>query len=342
MTKSNEQKYKQLPELIHLENIIALDSKHLQVEALEHVVFGHVNYPIYALSLGNLSPQAPTITFVGGIHGVERIGTQVILAFLENIVLRLQWDLSLKEELSHVRMLFLPLMNPVGMLKNQRANGNNVDIMRNAPYDPNHKVTWMVGGQHLSPKLPWYRGKKHDTMELETQVLTDYIQKNVFQSPFNLVLDCHSGFGFNNRIWFPYAHSRKPIKHVDKLYRINKMLVNNYPHQDYIFESQSGHYTTNGDVWDFLYQLSLTTECTFLPLTLEMGSWKWIKKNPLQVFKSSGIFHPTQPHRVKRVLRQHHVFMEFLVKVTRSHTQWSIDDSKEDDYAKAVSLWYKK
>lgn len=75
-----------------------------------------------------------------------------------------------------------------------------------------------------------------------------------------------------------------------------------YPHQDYLFEPQSRYYLTHGDLWDFLYLRNRwkVVMCS-CPLTLEMGSWRWIRKNPLQLRQLLGLYHPIKPHRLNRV-----------------------------------------
>ena len=60
----------------------------------------------------------------------------------------------------------------------------------------------------------------------------------------------------------------------------------------------------------------------FLPLTLEMGSWTWVKKNPRQAFSLLGIFNPLIEHRQQRVLRRHLPLLEFLVRAACSHDRW--------------------
>ncbi|PKH05400.1 M14 family zinc carboxypeptidase [Moritella sp. Urea-trap-13] len=334
------QQQQTLPELVQLERLIALGGKHLHSEILAHVSHQESSYPLYSVSMGSQDPNVPVVAFIGGIHGVERIGTQVILALFESLIRRLNWDQSLHQELNQVRLVFLPLMNPIGMLNNSRANGNGIDLMRNAPIDAVGRVPWLVGGQRISPILPWYRGKKGKVMEHESRVLVEHISQQLLTAPFSIALDCHSGFGFNNQLWFPYAKSKQPIPHLAEIFKLRKMLIETYPHQDYVFEPQARNYMTHGDLWDYLYDKSLNLNTTFLPLTLEMGSWTWIKKNPLQVFQSSGIFHPIEPHRIKRVLRQHHVLMEFLIKVTSSYTHWLPQLNKERSHADATSLWY--
>lgn len=178
-------------------------------------------------------------------------------------------------------------------------------------------------------------------MQTEAQTLCDFIIGKVLTSPFSLVLDCHSGFGYHNQIWFPYAKSRvQPIHHIGEIYYLRELFFQTYPYQNYRFEPQSQHYLTHGDLWDYLYEQSLAYNNVFLPLTLEMGSWRWIRKNPMQLRKSLGFFHPIKPHRINRVLRGHLVLMEFLLHATLSYKKW-LNKSHTSEMAKvAMELWY--
>lgn len=177
-------------------------------------------------------------------------------------------------------------------------------------------------------------------MQPESAALVDNVKQQLLNAPFSMALDCHSGFGFYNRLWFPYAKSKRPIPHIAELYQLRKMLTETYPQQEYIIEPQSRHYTTHGDLWDHLYDKSLRSERVFIPLTLEMGSWRWLRKNPSQIFKASGIFHPIQPLRIRRVLRQHYVLMEFLIQATQSYGHWLPHIDKDSCREKAQKLWY--
>ena len=331
-----------LPELQQIEAIIEHDNnRYLSTEILGHIPFQDKSLPIHALSLGSTAINAPCITFVGGIHGLERIGTQVVLTFLETLLTRLKWDLNFEDLLQRVRIIFLPLMNPVGMINSTRANGNGVDLMRNAPVDCLEEAIWLGGGHRISNKLPWYRGKLGAAMESEAQILSDFIAKEVLPAPFSLVLDCHSGFGYHNQIWFPYAKSRlEPIKHLGEIYYLRQLFFQTYPYQNYKFEPQSQHYLTHGDLWDHIYQQSLAQDNIFLPLTLEMGSWRWIRKNPFQLRTSLGLFHPMKPHRINRVLRGHLILMEFLLHATLSYKKWLNESHSLKMTEQAMTRWY--
>ena len=329
-----------LPELQQLEQLIAQAPDQLHVEVLAQVPHMAQQLPLYLLSLGNPEPTLPAIVLVGGVHGLERIGTQVVLAYLQTLLSRLSWDLCLQHTLQQCRIHFIPLVNPAGMANGWRANGNSVDLMRNAPVECTEGAAWLVGGQRISRAIPWHRGRS-DKMETESSAVTDFIQRELFKRPFSLVLDCHSGFGTTDRLWFPYAKSRRePIAHLAEMYRLRQLLAQTYPHQNYIFEPQAQHYLCHGDLWDYLYDLALAHNTIMLPLTLEMGSWNWVRKNPFQLLSSLGMFHPVKPHRVKRVLRSHLILINFLINSTMSYQNWLPKANREQLNAAARQLWY--
>ena len=98
---------------------------------------------------------------------------------------------------------------------------------------------------------------------------------------------------------------------------------------------------THGDLWDHLYLEALQQGTTFLPLTLEMGSWRWIKKNPLQLFSKFGLFNPLPSHRLSRVLRRHLNWLNFLVAAAASYRNWLPTDEERDALRQtARAHWY--
>src|SRR5690606_38454707 len=107
---------KNIPELQQIESIIKWSDKaHLFSKVLCHVPCEDELLPVYALTLGNRADNVPCITYVAGIHGLERIGTQVVITFLEGFLERLAWDQVTADLLQKVRIHILPLVNPVGM-----------------------------------------------------------------------------------------------------------------------------------------------------------------------------------------------------------------------------------
>lgn len=341
--------YKRLPELKQCE-LINTRLKSLKKEnqsiffkshILNNIIAGNVKLPIYSFSIGSMSIDSPSITFIGGIHGLERIGCQLILSFLNGLIQKCYWNSVLLDSLKKVTINFIPMANPAGIYFKRRGNIHNVDLMRNAPIDSKEKTAWLVGGHRISSYLPWYRGKKN-VIEIENETIIDYVKKYLFPRPFNLILDCHSGFGLHDRIWFPYAKSKKyPILDIGKLFYLRKMFFLSHPHHNYIFEPQSQHYLCHGDLWDYLYDLSQSSNRIILPLTLEMGSWAWIKKNPLQIFNSLGFFHPIKNHRIKKVINNHNILFNFLIDIVMNYSNWYENSHLPLYRKKAMAKWYK-
>ena len=113
--------------------ILEAGSRYFSTRVVCEVSVRGRRFPVYTASLGSQDPQAPAVGFFGGIHGLERIGTQVILDYMKALLWRLGWDELLQHQLQGVRLVFMPIVNPGGMWTAKRANPQGVDLMRNAP-----------------------------------------------------------------------------------------------------------------------------------------------------------------------------------------------------------------
>lgn len=333
----------ELPELQALARIIELGGRWLQVRTVCQVELpGRTPYPVLLITLGNPDPGLPMVGYFAGVHGLERIGTEVLISYLHSLVMRLQWDRTLHQQLESVRLLFMPIVNPGGMALGTRANPAGVDLMRNAPLQADEPVPFLVGGQRLSARLPWYRGPLNQPMQPEALALCEVVQTELLGRRFSLALDCHSGFGLLDRLWFPFAHTRAPIAHLAEVYALKTIFAQSHSQHRYRIEPQSLQYLAHGDVWDYLYLQGLRKpETIFLPLTLEMGSWLWVKKNPRQLFSRHGIFNPLIEHRQQRVLRRHQSLLDFLSRAASSHSLWlPIAERRAQQHAQALQEWY--
>lgn len=330
------------PELQALEDIIAAGGSALRVTRHEGAaVAGSTPLPVYAIVLGTDDEDAPAAGFFAGVHGLERIGTQVILSFLRSIVARLAWDETLHRQLEAMRLVFMPLVNPGGMLRGTRANPAGVDLMRNSPVDASDPVPFLVGGQRISPGLPWYRGHAGDAMQPESRALCDTVGRELCARPFSIALDCHSGFGMRDRLWFPFAGRRAPFAGLAALHAMHAIFEETHNHHVYVIEPQSRQYLAHGDLWDHLV-LRAHPARVFLPLTLEMGSWLWVKKNPRQFFSLRGLFNPLVEHREQRVLRRHWPLLDFVVRAAMSARRWLPTTPEENERHRRLALarWY--
>lgn len=333
-----------LPELQELKRLVEQGGRHVQCRELARVAVGEGDLPVLAITMGNPDPRVPALAFIGGVHGLERIGAQVVLAYLGSLVRRLRWDLSLHQQLESLRLVFLPVVNPGGVLLNTRANPQGIDLMRNAPQDAEHPVPFLVGGQRWSARLPWYRGPRGAAMQPESDALCRLVREELLGRPIALSIDCHSGFGLHDRIWFPYARSRRPMEHLAEIHALCEVLDQGMAPHPYIMEPQSRHYLTHGDLWDHLYDESLALDQgIFLPMTLEMGSWLWVKKNPRQLLSRHGMFNPLIEHRQQRVLRRHMAWLDFMTRATQSAARWLPGpETRLDHGEQALIRWYRR
>lgn len=340
MTIQNEVLKQKLPELVELRRVVAEHQDLCRSRVLHHVKHGDYSLPINAIDLGENKSNVPSLLLIGGIHGIERIGAQVVIAQLKVWLERLKWERSLRQCFNEINVTLIPIVNPVGMLLNQRSNANGVDLMRNAPIE-SEEASLLVSGQRLAKWLPWYRGNP-DQLEPESCALQQEIARVTKHSPFTLSIDCHSGFGLRDRLWFPYAYRRRPMKDIAPIMALKLLWESSYPNHQYIFEPQSNHYLTHGDLWDYFYKGFGRNGNAFLPLTLEMGSWNWVKKRPLQMLRLEGLFNPLVPHRKRRALRRHLPLMDFFRHATQSYMNWLPNHEQVDKLRQmAQSLWYR-
>lgn len=318
-----------------MKNLIELDKMyHLQrfeddlirSEVLAEVEVKGSKLPILCFRVGPDDPTLPVFGIVAGVHGLERIGSHVAISYLESLFEQMQWDQDLRSQFKDFRIIAIPVLNPGGMALTRRSNPNHVDLMRNAPIEAIGEAPPLVSGHRISPRLPWYRGELGKGMELEAQTLVDLMVKEVFPAAASMVIDIHSGFGMRDRLWYPYAKTKLNFPKIKEALSFKRLFDKTFPHHIYIIEGQSENYITHGDLWDYLVdefeKQPDAKERFFLPWTLEMGSWMWIRKNPGQFFSKAGLFNPIKQHRYSRIMRRHLLLLEFMSKASRHFQSW--------------------
>lgn len=314
--------FKELQDIIDIRN--SKDDL-VHSEYLDIVKYKNKEYPIIGITIGTKNKNVPTFGLFGGVHGLERVGTHLAINFLNNLIARLSWDKELRREFQNFRIVSIPLINPGGMDHIARSNPNGVDLMRNAPVDAEVESAPLLSGHRISSKLPWYRGEENKEMELEARTLVDFVKEEMFQSSFSMAIDLHSGFGMKDRLWYPYAKTKEDFPHKKNIHQLLELLNRTLPHHVYTVEQQSVSYTANGDLWDYLFDLNHQNpnkKGHFIPWTLELGSWLWVKKNPMQVLSVLGMFNPIRQHRFERVMRRHLLLFDFLIQATKNHEAW--------------------
>lgn len=337
---------KHFPEMNDLESLIESFGPAARARVIAHVEHKDKSYPLHCLSIGSPDPEAPSIGLFAGAHGLEKIGSEVVLAYMHTLLELLRWDRHFQDRLKYSRLVFMPILNPVGIVNRTRSNGNGVDLIRCSPLDAIEVGGGFYRGHRMTPSLPYYRGPKGGPLEVEISALYRVLEEELLTSRVSLAVDIHSGFGAKDRFWFPYSHSRQPFPYLAEAYALKGLLDQTYPHHFYAFEPMSRQYTIHGDPWDhiFLENRKRKEHGFFIPFCLEMGSWLWLKKNPIQLLSKDGVFNPILPHRRRRILRRHLNLFDFLHRVILSPKAWLYQSEalRSVNTQKAMDLWYEK
>jgi len=126
-------------------------------------------------TLGSTRPDAPVLAFFGGVQGLEKIGSEVILSYMQTISQLLDWDEEFLARLEKSRLVFVPIFNTLGVYLGTRCNGNGVDLIRNLPVEGIMGATRIYSGHSITFRLPWYHG---DEFKMEPEAMLLVQEKN--------------------------------------------------------------------------------------------------------------------------------------------------------------------
>ena len=201
---------------------------------------------IWLHTMGN--PKYPKFVLIGGVHGDEPEGSVLVEDFLVKAE-KLAADFK-------ACALVIPRYNPDGLEKNERVNGNGVDLNRNFP------------AKDWSPdfKAPRYYPGAKQASESETQALVSLLTT---EKPF-LVIHCHT---YIPQINYTGEISKKWAQILAKNFK--------YPVTDNI------GYPTPGSLGQFcLYDLKTACVCIELPEEVKKEiAWNLLGESLLEIAK---------------------------------------------------------
>lgn len=123
------------PQLEQLERVIEQFGDKTPAQVIEQIHYKSHEFPIHCITLGSTELDVPKPAFFGGVHGLDKIGSEAIISYMETISQLLDWDEEFLNQLEKSRLVFVPLVNPVGIYLGTRSNGNGVGLMRNSPVE---------------------------------------------------------------------------------------------------------------------------------------------------------------------------------------------------------------
>ena len=101
-----------------LQNITNYPCKY---QVLENIHYRGKDYPIYSFEIGPEHQDTPVIGLFGGVHGLEKVGTHVVLSYLNYVLEQLNWNSTIQALFEQVRLVSIPLINPIGFFHQKRS-----------------------------------------------------------------------------------------------------------------------------------------------------------------------------------------------------------------------------
>ncbi len=273
-------------------------------------------YPIYLLEIGRRSAfRRHTVSIISGVHGLETIGIRIHLDIIRCFLNPRSAHFSEALAAGKLGIYSIPILNPAGVARESRANGQGVDLNRNSGIDAEGALAFF-GGHRISPVLPYYRGK---ALQRESRALYRFLREHAWKNGrIHTALDIHSGYGAQNYLWWPYSFSKRRVPHAAVFEHMAAELAGRHPM--YRIEPMSLSYMTHGDLWDrALLEFEaakqkgiIARKSLFLPLTLEIGTWQELRNNPMRMLKKQRIFNPP-PQSRKAYMREHRELIRDLL-----------------------------
>jgi hypothetical protein len=303
------------PEFFQLQRMIDKLAPHapgVRIETPASVRKGGKNFPIYTITLGSSRPEAPVFGLVAGVYGRQKVGSQVVLSYLEHLIERMAWDEALQWQLERMKLILMPVVSPVRQ-------------------------------EFFTRYLKWYHGQS-DRLEPESQALCDFIKKECFGSPQSIILEVRSGMGTQDHLWFAYAKDKKPFPNLAEISAFKSLLDRVLPNSFYRIHPWSSRYKANGGVWDGIYdEFGLLHadafdqgEKVFLPLTLELGLGH-ATRAPRDLSYATHSF-------MRRALGNHLPLFDLVSRSVLSPGPWKSGPThqRELNREQGMDLWYRK
>ncbi len=83
---------KDFAEMDDLEDLIHKFGELARTRVVAEVSSNNKTFPLYCISISSSRPTDPAVGIFGGVHGLERIGSEVVLSFMHTLLEWIRWD----------------------------------------------------------------------------------------------------------------------------------------------------------------------------------------------------------------------------------------------------------
>ena len=240
----------------------------------------------------------------GGVHGLESHRQHISCwCICAACVHRLNGDQILQHELQSAAGIHAT-GQPWRHVSPQPRQPAGCDLMRNASGLKRERCLSCLPDSAPALPLPWwYRRAAGAPMQMESQALCDLVETELLSRSFSLALDCHSGLGLQDRLWFPYASSRTDAAS-------GGMHAPDQPVWPDLPASPLPDRTAMPAVPDSTATYGITCTCVAATRNRAVfaadagnGSWMWVKKKPAPAAEPAWGFSIRWCHTVSSALR---------------------------------------
>ena len=261
-----------------LDRLSLLEKTSQKIVTIETIGRSSLGKPIRAVRISRTKDTDTHALFVGGIHGLEHIGVEMILWLIDTLTKQYEEDTRITELLSEIEVCLVPVVNPDGYEKHQRKNARGVDINRNFGVGFSNHGFW-----NRNKWFPFYPGP-YAYSEPETRAIKDLIERN----HFTVAVSFHS---FGGRINFPYGHTKKRAKDYELFRAIATGMQKRQRFTKYRIQQLSWLYKPAGCLEDELYETKGT-----LAFLIEIAATRAQILNPRIFLGPFAWFNPSNNH----------------------------------------------
>ena len=250
--------------------------------------------PIHALRFGAADPTLAALLVTGGVHGLERIGTTSRSRFSRRSSRASSGTRCCTSCSRACASSSCRCVNPVGMARGSRANGSGVDLMRNAPAA---SLRWHAARRRpaLLVAAALVHGRRRARWSPNRRPCVRLVERELFASP--LAIAARPALGLRphrSALVSVRAHARAAARSRPRSTRSSALLDDDAAEPRLSRSSRPRASTRSAATSGTTSTIAgaARAAASLISLTLEMGSWSWVRKNPLQGLSSAR---PVQP-----------------------------------------------
>lgn len=190
------------------------------IAKVESIGLTHQQRPIEAIRISAAQGKVPRLLCIGGIHGSEWVGTEMVLQLMNKLVSEYGKNQRITDLVNEREIWLIPIVNPDGFVRRQRKTAQGVDLNRN----------FGVGFSNKGLLERWKRWLHYPGpypfSEPETQALKTFVERHDFVASISF----HS---FGGVIYFPYGHKRQKTKDHELFKMMASEMRKRQPYQRY-------------------------------------------------------------------------------------------------------------